>query len=162
MIVSNTTPLTNLLRLGLLPELGRLFPRIVVLPEVLAELEVSHGSAETWRPPDGVLGIEVRQAAPSELALELALRLDSGEIAAICLSVEVGAGALLIDEDAGRQAARRHGIKVVGTLAILVELKKLGLVDNLDEVLHRLRHELHFWFSDELREWAMREAEGPK
>ena len=158
MIVSNTTPITNLLRLGLLPELGRLFPRLVVPPEVLAELEAGHGPAKTWLPPTDALEVEVRQAGPSELAQELVLRLDSVEIAAICLAVELGADALLIDEAAGRHAARRHGITVIGTLAILVEFKRRGLIDGLEKLLHRLRHELHFWFSDTLRDWALRDA----
>lgn len=155
MIVSNTTPITNLARLGLLPVLGHLVGDLVVPPEVLAELEAGHGPADVWLPSKDVLAVEVKAAAPSALFVELRLRLDAGEAAAICLALDVGASCVLMDEVEGRLAARRHGLKVVGTLALLVEMKARGLLDDLEAQLERLRHELHFWFSDELRDWAL-------
>jgi predicted nucleic acid-binding protein len=86
---------------------------------------------------------------------ELIVRLDSGEAAAICLALQIGAAAVLIDEVEGRRVAQRHGLKVIGTLALLVEMNNRGLLDDLAHTLHLLRHELHFWFSDELRDWAL-------
>src|SRR5207253_244143 len=62
LIVSNTTPITNLLRLGLLPALGHLVGEVVVPPEVIAELEAGHGPADGWLPAKDVLSVEVKAA----------------------------------------------------------------------------------------------------
>jgi len=126
--------------------------------EVLAELEAGHGPADGWLPSKDILAGEVKDGEPSALFLELCLRLDAGEAAAICLALEVGASCVLMDEVEGRLAAKRHGIKVIGTIALLVEMSALGLFDDLETQLDRLRHELHFWFSDELRDWALGKA----
>jgi predicted nucleic acid-binding protein len=55
-------------------------------------------------------------------------RLDIGEAEAIALATELHADVLLIDEQAGREAAVRRGLKVAGALAVLDEADKAGLV----------------------------------
>ena len=44
--------------------------------------------------------------------------LDIGERAAIAVATELSADVLLIDDAAGREEARRRGIRVTGTLCI--------------------------------------------
>jgi predicted nucleic acid-binding protein len=46
----------------------------------------------------------------------------------------VRAGALLIDEQAGRREALRRGLKVAGTLSILDEADEAGLVRWVDVI----------------------------
>jgi predicted nucleic acid-binding protein len=47
--------------------------------------------------------------------------LDVGEREAICLATEREADALIIDEPEGREAAKRQGIRVIGTLRVLYD-----------------------------------------
>jgi uncharacterized protein len=65
--------------------------------------------------------------------------------------LEVGAEALLIDETAGRLFAKRQGVSVIGTLGILSRAKTRGRVSQVGPLLDKLRTELGFFVSDELR-----------
>ena len=55
--------------------------------------------------------------------------LDAGEREAIRLATELAADALIIDEPAGREAARQQGVRVIGTLRVLYDAAEVGLCD---------------------------------
>lgn len=80
--------------------------------------------------------VEVRRAT-TRPADDL-VGLDAGEAAAICLASELIAELTLIDERAGVAVARRRGLKVTGTLGILLMAAERGLVDPAETVA-RLR-----------------------
>lgn len=65
--------------------------------------------------------------------------LDRGEEAAISLALESKADALLIDERDGRRAASQRGIVIVGTLGVLEQAAKVGLL-SLPDVVGRLKN----------------------
>ena len=89
-------------------------------------------------------------AAPAESEVQHLLRhLDAGEQAAIALAFERGAEWLLIDDLQGRLAAEQLGLRVVGTLGILVAAKNKGLVKSLAPVMSQLMRE-GFWMSASL------------
>src|SRR5271157_5412558 len=58
-----------------------------------------------------------------------ASKLSRGETAAISLALELKADRALIDDRDGSRQATRSGLKVVGTLGILEEAAKRGLID---------------------------------
>ena len=58
--------------------------------------------------------------------------LDAGEEDAIALALEIHADLLLIDDREGVSAARRKGLKVIGTLGILALAARQGLIDLVD------------------------------
>jgi predicted nucleic acid-binding protein len=60
------------------------------------------------------------------------------ESEAIALAGELGVGVVLIDELAGRQEAKRRGLKVAGTLSVLDDADQAGLV-KFDETIDRLQ-----------------------
>ncbi|HUQ94218.1 MAG TPA: hypothetical protein VM120_21235, partial [Bryobacteraceae bacterium] len=65
-------------------------------------------------------------------------QLDLGESEAIALATELRAEVVLIDEQAGRQEALRRGLKVAGTLSVLDEADRAGLVV-FDDTIAELR-----------------------
>jgi hypothetical protein len=69
--------------------------------------------------------------------LQTDLNLDAGETEAISLALELHVPAILIDEATGRRAAQAHGLRPLGTLAILVAADTHGLL-NLEDALNRL------------------------
>ena len=61
--------------------------------------------------------------------IPLPRRLDAGERAAIALAHALGAELLLIDDRAGVAAAREQAFRVTGTLGVLAEAARQGLLD---------------------------------
>ena len=139
LVVADAGPLIYLSVLQKLELLAELHGRVVVPGAVWREVvEVGAGlpgsaevAAATW--------IEVRQIDESA-ALVVALRehLDLGEASAIGFGVAEGADLLLIDERRGRHAATRLGLKGRGTLGVLVQAKRAGLIDAVGPHLQRL------------------------
>jgi predicted nucleic acid-binding protein len=158
-VVADTTPLLYLARLELLGLLPALFHRVVVPGAVWRELvEVRPGAlgvaallAVDW--------IEVDASADgSALAQELSAELDGGEAAAIALALARRADLLLIDERDGRRAALAHGLRVRGTVGILLAARERHLLPKLRPALDALLA-TGFRLERSLYEDALRAAE---
>lgn len=65
-------------------------------------------------------------------------RLDAGEGAAITLALSLPADLVLMDERAGVAAARARALNVIGTIGVLDQAARAGLVD-IVEAVTRLR-----------------------
>lgn len=76
-------------------------------------------------------------------------RLNVGEREAILLASELGANRLIIDELEGRREAEKRGIRVTGTVGVLAEAARVGLIADLAAVLKRLR-ETNFYIAPEV------------
>lgn len=134
-VVSDTSPLNYLILIGREGVLPVVFGEVVVPTAVLNELmhPRSPSVTRTWatRPPSW---LHVRDPKTNIEGLAL----DLGERAAIALAEEIRADRLLIDERAGREVAASRGLRVVGTIAVLVEASRRGLLE-LPTTLERLR-----------------------
>ena len=64
--------------------------------------------------------------------------LDRGEAEAIALALQEKVDGLLIDERSGRRFAQRAGLKVKGTLGILMEGVRRNVIDDFQTVLDTL------------------------
>ncbi len=130
-VVSDSTPLIHLAKLGklgLLKELyGAIFITMAVYREAVEEgellgegdaLVIKRGVGE-WIRIGEVKGAE-RIAGKHGLHL--------GEAASIALALEQGAGLLLMNEREGRGAAKKEGLKVKGTIGVIQEAVKKGVI----------------------------------
>jgi hypothetical protein len=131
-VVTNNTPVSNLLRIGQLPLLGLLFGRVLVPQQVVDELDRGQHVLGAWRDAAGAEALTVVAPLDGPFLRQLLVQLDGGEAAAIALAVERQASLLLIDEIDGRRVARHHGLRLTGTLGILLDGKRAG---HLSEVL---------------------------
>lgn len=135
LVVSDTSPLSLLVRVGHPDVLPALYHRVVIPPAVAAEL--AHPKS-----PPAVRAFAA--ATPPWLAVlppttPLSLpHLDPGEAAAISLAAELGA-ALLIDERDGRQEAQARGLAVIGAVGVLERAADAGLVPDLATVHAAIR-----------------------
>ncbi len=157
-VVTDTSPLRYLIVLGNEWILPRLYRRILC-PEVVFRECSSPGAplvVRAWatNPPDWFEICEVTGISRPELGL-----LDPGERYAIELALKERATAVLMDELAGRQAAREVGLIAVGTIGILAESARSGWID-YDSTVARLLDETNFRVGSDVIELGRSHAQG--
>ena len=134
-VVSDTSPLSLLVRLDLLEILPRLFVSVSIKPEVAQEMGLP-------KAPTGARGLASHRPAWIHIEQPGAVSpipgLDPGELAAIALALKLSVP-LLIDERAGREAATALGIAVLGVIGVREEAASRGLVSDLAQVHAQIR-----------------------
>ena len=136
-IVSNTTPLSELAKIDRLPLLQTLFNTILIPQEVHTELTTGDHPATLLIP--AATWIETRTVNhPERIAQLLQPGLDRGECAAITLAEELNADRLLMDERAGRNLAQKLGLPIIGTIGILILAKQQGILNAIAPLLNDL------------------------
>ena len=134
-VVADTSPINYLVLIDHIGILPRLYTRVLIPPAVFDELTHPAGPSPvrewTERHP---IWLEVINPK-NTVALA---QLDLGESQAIALASELGGAVVLIDELAGRHEATRRGLKVAGTLSVLDDADRAGLI-KFDEAIARLR-----------------------
>lgn len=158
-VVSNTSPLTNLAAIGLFEILYQLYPNIHIANGVWAELNAFD---QTWPGSSEVRAADwITQHPVQNQSLVTALRrdLDKGEAETIALSIELNADLVLLDERPGRQIAESFGLPVAGVLGILLNAKTLNLLPAIKPALDDLRQQAGFYLSDELYSHVLTIAE---
>ena len=137
-IVADTAPLNYLVLIEAIGILARLFASVLIPPAVKKEL--SHGNApaavSTWiaNPPPWLKVVNLKTPAVAAVLSYL----DGGEAEAITLALEQPGTLLLMDDRHGTVEARKRGLEVVGTLAVLDRAAARGWID-LREMFRRLR-----------------------
>ena len=157
-VVTDTSVLINLCRVGQSGLLMRLFREVVIPPEVAAEF--SHLVATVPRFAGLVLPEGIRQQSPSALlpAVRSAIGLDLGEAAALSLAVEIHADAILVDERRGHEVALQLGLQTIGVLGVLLRAKTAGIIPVVKPLVDSLQRDAGFWISESLREEVLRAA----
>lgn len=82
--------------------------------------------------------------------------LDPGEAAALWLAVERRSEWVLSDDRPARLAAERLGLRVRGSLGILAEAKRRGLLPTVVPLLHELKAK-GVWLSEDLIQKVLRD-----
>lgn len=94
----------------------------------------------------------------SNVVLLLSSELDAGEAEAIVLARQEQADVVLLDEKEARRIARRLGIRVLGTVGLLIWARRKGLISNLSAELKLLQEQGGFRLSKELCLEALRQV----
>lgn len=155
-VVADTSPFVVLANIGHLDILPALFGKVLVPPEVVAELN-SPDRPQVVRIWAAALPPWVEVQTPRSVkAIE---SLHDGESSAIALALERNADRLIIDEAHGRRVAGERGIPVIGTIGLRVAAAERSLID-LEKAFEDIK-QTDFWvtakFLDErlaiFREW---------
>ena len=111
--------------------------RIIVPEAVVAELAA--GQAAGCDVPDvrGLRWVAVRQPV-SASALPLAADLGPGESAVLALALESPEAVVILDDGAGRRAAELLGLRLTGTLGLLLDARRRGLIAKVSPLLDDL------------------------
>ncbi|AVH68216.1 DUF3368 domain-containing protein [Nostoc sp. 'Peltigera membranacea cyanobiont' N6] len=137
-VVSDTTPLSELSKVGRLDLLPAVFGRVIIPQQVYAELTT--GDHPAVLAVKSALWLEVLSISNNQLIEQLQLEtdLDLGECSAIILAEELKADQLLIDEKAGRKVAISRGLPIIGLVGVIILAKEQGLIDNVKNILDDL------------------------
>ena len=158
-IVSNTGPIIGLAKIGMIGLLKDLAGEVLIPPFVHKELFGKTGSETPHI--EKALGDFIKVVPASVLEPPQAVllsELDEGEKQAVALAFALGQGVLLlIDDHAGRQAARKMGVAVTGLVGLLLLAKERGLIGGVSPLFEDLRQS-GYWISDEIVGIAQRLA----
>ena len=148
LIVSDTSPITNLIQINLLDILKDVYQQIIIPQSVYEELCEITSQKQLLDQQDWIYVISAENTA---LVTSLETELDTGESVSIVLALELQADFLIIDEVKGRLKAESMGIKIVGLLGTLLKAKNLGLIPTIAPVLEKLIIEAGFHINPQLK-----------
>jgi len=155
-LISNTGPVLALAGAGCLGLLRDLYSSVTVPNAVHDELVqggksglgLSSYLAATW----------IQVESQGRIDPLLLAQLDRGEAAVITIALNKNSQTILIDERKARRIARTiYGLDVFGTLRVLLEAKKAGLIGNVSEILTIMRAN-GYWIHEKIVEHALRRA----
>ena len=121
-VVSDTTPLISLLKIERIDLLEKLFGQVLIPQAVFQELTADERfkiEAEQIMRSPFIIVKSVKNPESADI-LKRATGLDQGESEAIVLTDEVCADLLLMDEAKGRTISFQMGIKIMGTIGVLI------------------------------------------
>ncbi|NSJ28572.1 DUF3368 domain-containing protein [Blautia glucerasea] len=121
-VVSDTTPLISLLKINQLDLLEKLFGEVLIPEAVFNELTVDERfqlEAQLIRQKE-FIAVKPVNNLESVSILKRATGLDQGESEAIVLTDELKADLLLMDEAKGRNVSAQMGLRIMGTIGILI------------------------------------------
>jgi predicted nucleic acid-binding protein len=147
LVVSDTSPLSNLAIIGRLDLLREQFQvvrmpvgvarELSALPAPAARLALANALRDGWLVE---MAVPLSAPFPDNLA-----GLDAGEIEAIRLALALQADRILMDEKEGRQRASALGLRTIGIIGVLIVARQTGRVESLTAEIARLRAEAGFF-----------------
>lgn len=121
--VSDASPLIVFRQIERLDLIGTVLRQVVIPPAVASEISPSFSELPNW--------IRVNTVPTIRSSTPWWLSLDRGEIEAIALAIELSAGQILLDDRPARRAAKQLGLSVAGSLGLLLEAYRLGLIESV-------------------------------
>ena len=152
-VVSDTSPITNLAAIAQLDLLQQLYTSLIIPTAVYNEMvevdKVVPGAVEVQT----LSWIETQAVADAQRVTDLQTsqeNIDLGEAEAIILAVELKAELLLMDERRGRALATSYGLSVTGLLGVLLQAKRNGLISAVKPLMDELIERVDFRVSSQL------------
>ena len=141
--VTNSTCLIGLERIERLDILPQVFDTVFAPPAVAKEVRTSLD----W--------LRVRAVANPSVTIALRTQMDEGEAEAIALALELENVLLILDDKKARRVAQQMGMKVIGTVGMLLRAKRQGVIAEVKPILMKLT-EANFRISQGIVREALR------
>jgi predicted nucleic acid-binding protein len=149
-VVSDTSPILNLARIGRLDLLRLLYQQVLIPVAVHDELLAAMRPLPTPIDFASLPWLTIARPSDRHHVERLSEDLDIGEAEAIVLAIEWHAPLLLVDERRGRRIATEAGLAVTGLLGVVAHAKRAGLIDAAKPVIDDLIGNARFWISPAL------------
>ena len=129
-VISNSSPLIALTQIGRLDLLRLLYSSISIPPAVAREVEPTVARLPGW--------VLVQKLAHPLQPITVSGSIGPGEREVISLGLELGAALLIVDEQPARRLATSLGLRVIGTVGLLMAGKERGFLAKIRPELDRL------------------------
>ena len=127
-IISDTSCLILLDKIGELDILNKLFGTIITTSEVAEEFGQT---LPAW--------IELRQPTDKNYQSIIEATVDKGEASAIALAIELDDCLLIIDDLKGRKFAHQLGLTIIGSIGVIVDAKLAGIIPSVKPILAKIK-----------------------
>ncbi len=156
-IVINTGPIIALVAaLGDLSILKRLYKDVLVPFEVCSEILQGGSSSFAINEFQDATWL-LRQPSPQIISPFLNQMLDIGEASVVQLALQKNISVVCIDEAVGRRVARLNGLKLTGSIGILIRAKKEGFPIVISDAIQRMKSH-GIWLSEGVISFALEQA----
>jgi len=157
MLISNSSPLIHLTRLGKWKYVVHAFPSLTI-PMAVRYETIEKGKEESYSDAlileklenEGWLKtVKLSHSSTLKTAKELAVELGKGEAEAIALAAEKNER-LIIDDHKGRQIADYYGVETVTTLGLMLEMLLDGALPREDYRKNIKNYSAQGWISPDV------------
>lgn len=145
-IISDSSPIIALASIDKLILLEKLYRTITIPEAILYEVFSVRNHAIQKKPAF----IKVEEVKDKNLVRLLRIQYDFGESEVIALAVEKGIDRVIIDDKQARKTASQLGLKVIGTLGILIKAKEKQLINEVRPLILDL---INKKISGSIRRW---------
>ncbi len=157
-VVSDTSPVANLILIGKLVLLEQLFGEILIPTAVHNEILKLKPLGHNISVYEKAHWIKIRDAENQSKADELMQHLDEGESEAIALALEIHCNLILMDERLGTKIARTEGLSTIGLVGVLLLAKQKAFLPAIKPILDELKIKAGFWLGTNLLEQVLLDA----
>lgn len=137
-VVSDSSPLIALLSVDRIELLERLFSDVLIPPAVHDEV---FGSGRIIVIPNF---IQVENPRSETSVRFLRMSLHSGESEAITLALDKNVNRIVLDDKQARETADRLGLRVIGTLGVLILAKEKGILSEVRPLIVQMMERISF------------------
>ena len=149
-IVSDTSPVSNLILIERLDILQKLFAELIIPTAVDAEIRALKQFGKNLSEYETAEWIKVSAPVNLQKVQTLQTNLDEGEAQAIALALELNCDLLLMDERIGTNIARQEGLQTVGLVGVLIKAKEEKIIEEVRGILNELKFVAGFWLHAKL------------
>lgn len=152
-VVSDTSPITNLAAISQLDLLRQLYTHVIIPTAVYDEM------VAVDKPVPGAVEVQTLPWIQTQVITdfqevivmqESQENIDLGEAEAIVLALELKADLLLMDERRGRAVATSYGLQVTGLMGVLLQAKRNNLIPSVKALIDQLISQADFRLSSQL------------
>ena len=156
-VIVNSTPIIVLCNIGLLDILKALYAEIYIPEAVYREVTEKDDSAcQVLK--TALNWIHVEKIANQADKKMYKAKLHDGEVEVMILAQEGTADDLVvIDDNAAKKTAKYLGLKVTGTIGVLLKAKREGIIPEIASVLEKMKKN-GFYISESLEQLVLEQA----
>ena len=157
--VSNSGPFIHLAQIGRF-ELLSMFSKIYIPKKVYEEVSIPDKPGEADLRSAG--NIEVAEVSGNEvenIKMRISLKLEEGELQALCLCKSLGVNLFLTDDLDAREMGKKFGLEIHGSVGIIARAYRECLIDlkEAENALKALYEVSNLFVTKEIIEMAVRE-----